>query len=267
MRSHQASDPTKNRLSHRFLRSWLRPFATNPFEDGMAATLAVSGFALLALELWLLGRAGVGFDRQPDLGGYGWLLVGLLLLATAFSARWANRRVVEHGGRVVFLWLRVCRPVDDGHSDEADDRPDDMPILILALGCGVGGGTLGNLWASGYYFDTSPIPWLVAGAWLAATLVWIIWIHRRVLARPASTCGIEYIRDLPAKVAATASSLFLVLAVGTAGLAGIPMAAGDSTLALAIVLVLAFVCIRASIARTRHMANAQASTSREAEPA
>ena len=144
-----------------------------------------------------------------------------------------------------------------------------MPILILALGCGAGGATLGNLWTSGYYFDTSPIPWLVAGALLAASLVWIIWIHRRVLARPASTCGVEYIRDLPAKVAATASSLFLALAVGTAGLAGIPMAPGDSTLALAlaIVLVLALVCIRASVARTRHMVDAQASTSKEAEPA
>ena len=233
----------------------------------MAATLAVSGFALLALDLWLVGGAGVGFDRRPDLGGYGWLIIGLLLLATVLSARWANRRVVEQGGRAVFLWLRVRRPIDEGHGDEADDRPDDMPILVLALGCGVGGATLGNLWTSGYYFDTSPIPWLVAGALLAAALVWIVWIHRRVLARPASTCSIEYIRDLPAKVAATASSLFLALAVGTAGLAGIPMAVGDSTLALAIVLVLAFVCIRASIARTRHTADAQASTSREAEPA
>ena len=258
-------------MSRRFLRSWLRPFATNPLEDGLAATLAVGGFALLALTLWLAGGAGVGFDRRPDLGGYGWLLVGLLLLATVFSARWANRRVVEQGGRAAFLWLRVRRPVDDGHGDEAHDRPDDMPILIQALGGGAGGATLGNLWTSGYYFDTSPIPWLVAGALLAASLVWIIWVHRRVLARPASTCGVEYIRDLPAKVAATASSLFLVLAVGTAGLAGIPMAVGDSTLALAIalpiVLVLALVCIRASMARTRHVADAQASTSRQAEPA
>ena len=122
----------------------LTPFESNPFEDRIAAVLATMGWVLMAAGIWLLGSAGVGFDRQPDLGGYGWLIVGLLLLATGLSALWANRRVVEQGGQRAFLWVRVRRLPDDGQASALWDRPDDMPIVVLAFGSSL----LGFDWAT-----------------------------------------------------------------------------------------------------------------------
>ena len=64
----------------------LTPFETNPFHDRIAALLVAMGWILMAVAFWLGGNSGLGFDRQPDLGGYGWLIVGLLLLVAALSA-------------------------------------------------------------------------------------------------------------------------------------------------------------------------------------
>ena len=185
----------------------LTPYETNPFEDRIAALLVAMGWTLIAVAIWWSGSAGLGYDRQPDLGGYGWLIVGLLLLAAALSALWANRRVVEQGGQPAFLWVRVRRLPDDGQDNVLWSRPDDMPIVVLAFGSSPLGVALGNVWSSGHYFDTSPIPWVIVGILLAGSVVWGIWVHRRVLARSPNTHGVEYILDGYAKAAAGLAAL------------------------------------------------------------
>ena len=268
MRSHQSPDGRRSRLSRRFLRSYVRPFALSPFEDVLATVLMVGGWVFLASMMWFVGRVGYGFDSQPDLGGYGWLIVGLMLLVAAFSALWASRRVAEQGTRAVFLWLRVRRMHDDGQSETDDHRPDEMPYLILFLGSGFVGAALANLWTSGHYFDTSPVPWLIAGVLLVGTAVWTIWVHRRILAYPPSTSGVEYIRDGPAKTAASITQSFVMLAAWIAGLAGIPTRAGaDLPPAFFVALLLGASCAQLSITRTKHLAKSQAVAVTEPEPA
>ena len=250
---------------------WPGPFATNPFEDRVASLLVVASGVLFAVTPWLLGRTGAGFDRHPNLGGYGWLIVALMLLAAAFSALWAIRRVRERGDKAVHLWLRVRRLPHDGQQTTARKDPDHLPKFVLAYGGSSGGVALNYVVRSGHYFDTSPIPWLIAGALLAVASVGSIWTHRRVIARPASTHDVEYIRDGYAKAAADTTLLLVGLSAWGAGLAGIPATAGSAPLAVGIAaltaLVLAFLCLVLSVIRTKHVANSQAAAVVIAEPA
>ena len=240
----------------------LTPFETNPFEDRVAALLVTMGWVLIAAGIWLFGSAGLGFDRRPDLGGYGWLIVGLLLLAAALSALWANRRVVEQGGQRAFLWVRVRRLPDDGQASALWDRPDDMPIVVLAFGSSPLGAALGNAWNSGHHFDTSPIPWVIVGMLLAVSVAWGIWVHRRVLARSPNTHGVEYIRDGYAKAAAGVAMGLATTAAWTAGSTGVPTTAdGNLPLVVAfIAFLLGVVCFPVSVARTRRLARGQAAS-------
>lgn len=234
-------------------------FANNPFEDRLAAALVVGGWGLIAAGIWLLGRSGLGFERRPELGAYGWLIVGLLLLAGAYAARWATRRVIEQGGNAAFLWLRVRRTPDDGRGDAPVNRPDDMPIIVLSFGSAAGGVVLANLAAYGYLLDTSPIPWVIAAAMWAGAAVWGVWVHHRVLACPTTTHGIEYIGDGHAKAATWVAGCCAANAAWIAGVAGIPATVGGGVgLAGAVLsltaLLLSAVCMQASVARTRRIA-------------
>ena len=266
MRSSQPSDHTEDRASRRFRRFYLRAFETSPFEDRLAAILLVGGGAFLFAAMWLIGRSGLGFDRQPELGASGWLFVALLLLATVVSARWATRRVVENGERAVCLWLRVRRIPDDGETSAAQKRPDEMPLWLLCVLAGAVGGVWSSVSPSGRYFDTSPVPWLIVMAFLVGTGVWSVWIHRRVLGCPADTWGIEYIRDGQAKAAASMTHLLAALSAWAAGVAGIPTTAGsDAPLVLFLFFVLFVVSIQLSVTRTRHLAKLQAAAVMEPE--
>ena len=241
----------------------LTPFETNPFRDPVAASLVAMGWTLIVVGIGLLGSAGLGFDRQPDLGGYGWLIVGLLLLAAALCALWANRRVVEQGGQPAFLWVRVRRLPDDGQASVLWGRPDDMPIVVLAFGSSILGVALGNVWSSGHYLDTSPIPWVIVGILLAGSVVWGIWVHRRVLARSPNTHGVEYIRDGYAKAAAGVTMWLTPIAAWTAGSTGVPTTTDGNLPFVALIValtavILGSVCFPVSVARTRRLARGQA---------
>ena len=249
----------------------LTPYETNPFEDRIAALLVAMGWVLIAAGIWLFGSAGLGFDRQPDLGGYGWLIVGLLLLAAALSALWANRRVVEQGGQRAFLWVRVRRQPHDGQASALWDRPDDMPVMVTAFWGSFSGVALANVWSSGHYFDTSPIPWVIVGILLAGSVVSGIWVHRRFLARSPNTYGVEYIRDGYAKAAAGLATWLAPIAAWTAGSTGVPTTANGNSHFVALILVLiaiilGSVCMWVSVARTRQLARGQAASAMAEQP-
>ena len=240
----------------------LTPFETNPFHDRIAALLVAMGWILMAVAFWLGGNSGLGFDRQPDLGGYGWLIVGLLLLVAALSALWANRRVIEQGGQPIFLWVRVRRLPDDGQASVLWDGPDDMPIFVLAFGSSFLGFAMANVENSGHHFDTSPIPWVIVGILLAGSVVCGIWVHRRVLARSPNTHGVGYIRDGYAKAAAETARGLAVIAAWTAGSTGVPTNADGNLLFVAfIAVILGAVCFAVPVARTSQFACGEAASS------